>query len=520
MNLINYMIENHSQIISLLIEHIKLTAISVSLAIAIGIPIGIIISYIKKLNKPIMGLANVMQAIPSMALLGFMVPILGIGTVPAITTVVLYSLLPIVKNTYTGIDNINPQTIEAATGIGLTKFQILTKVQIPLALPVIMAGVRISSVTSVGLMTIAAFIGAGGLGFLVFSGIQTVNNYQILSGAIPACILALSVDAFASLIEKLVTPISLQKSDSFKNPKKRNAAKIVVVSVFLVILSAIGGNLLKSRPSSKSITISGKNFTEQNVVACIIADFIEERTDIRVDKKLNLGGTQVCFSALKQGDIDLYVEYTGTAYGDTLKHKPISDVQKVYDTVKKEFKELHNIEVLEQLKFNNTYALAVTKETSEKYNMKSISDLAKVAHTMESGTGFEFLNRGDGLPGLKQKYKFEFKNSLALVGAPKYLALTNKKVDVIDVFATDGLLKKFNLVVLKDNKSFFPPYFAIPIMRSETLKKYPEIREVLKEIGTYLNDDVMAELNYQVDELQKSPEEVAKEFLEKQGLIK
>ncbi|MGL6221248.1 MAG: ABC transporter permease, partial [Lacrimispora sphenoides] len=161
MNFWNYIISNYPQILSLLIEHLKLTAISVGLAILIGVPLGIFISFAAKASKPILAVANVIQAIPSMALLGFMIPLLGIGVIPAIVAVVLYSLLPIIKNTYTGIDNINPQTLEAAKGIGLTPFQVLTKVQIPLALPVIMAGVRIASVTAVGLMTMAAFIGAG-----------------------------------------------------------------------------------------------------------------------------------------------------------------------------------------------------------------------------------------------------------------------------------------------------------------------------------------------------------------------
>ena len=192
--LFKYLLGAKDQIITLLFEHIKLTALSVGIAILIGIPLGILISYIKKINKPVIGIASVIQAIPSMALLGFAIPFLGIGTTPAIVMVILYSLLPIIKNTTTGINNIDQQMLEAARGIGLTKFQILTKVQIPLALPVIMSGIRISAVTAVGLMTMAAFIGGGGLGYLVFSGIRTVNNYQILAGAIPACILALLVD--------------------------------------------------------------------------------------------------------------------------------------------------------------------------------------------------------------------------------------------------------------------------------------------------------------------------------------
>ena len=186
-NFINYMISQKSQIISLLWQHIQLTLIAIIFAIIIGIPLGILVSKNEKIRKYVIGIINIFQAIPSMALLGLLVPILGIGSKPAIVAVVLYSLLPIVKNTSTGILGIDKNIIESATGIGLTSKQILYKIQLPLALPIIMAGIRISAVTAVGLMTLAAFIGAGGLGYLVFSGVQTVNNIMILAGAIPAC---------------------------------------------------------------------------------------------------------------------------------------------------------------------------------------------------------------------------------------------------------------------------------------------------------------------------------------------
>ena len=194
MDIFSYMMQNSGQVLDLLLEHIRLTAVAVGLAILVGVPLGILISYVKSLNKPILGITNLIQAVPSMALLGFAIPLLGIGTIPAVGVVFLYSLLPIVKNTYIGISQIKPEMIEAAKGIGMTRAQILRRVQIPLTLPVLMAGVRISAVTAVGLMTIAAFIGAGGLGFLVFSGISSVNNGMIMAGAVPACILALVLD--------------------------------------------------------------------------------------------------------------------------------------------------------------------------------------------------------------------------------------------------------------------------------------------------------------------------------------
>lgn len=515
MEFIDYIIENKDQIISLCIEHIELTALALIIAIIIGVPIGILISYKRKLNKPVLGITSVTQAIPSMALLGFMIPFLGIGTAPAIVVVVLYSLLPIIKNTYTGIANISPATVEAATGIGLTKAQILTKIQIPEALPIIMAGVRISSVSAVGLMTMAAFIGGGGLGYLIFSGIRTVNNYQILAGAIPACILALLVDYFFGAIEKLVTPISLQNETKRKEKQKkeRRKNKIIVIITILIIGLLFLQEIDFSKKSDNVIRVGSKDFTEQEILCYMTSHAIENNTDIDVENECNLGGAQVVFSALTNDNIDLYIDYAGTDYTDILKHKPISDVDKVYKTIKKEMKEKYDIEVLNQMAFNNTYALAVTKETAQKYNLATISDLTRVSNDLIIAPTLEFINREDGLPGLEKEYGLSFKDTIGIDGSPRYTALQNNNAQVIDAFTTDGLLKKFNLVVLEDDKNFFPPYYAIPLVRSDTLKEYPEIEKVLNALGPYLTDEVMQDLNYQVDELGKSPEKVATDFL-------
>ncbi|AWK52104.1 ABC transporter permease [Clostridium beijerinckii] len=519
----NYLYGAKDQIVILLFEHIKLTALSVGIAILIGIPLGILISYIKKLNTPVLGIASVIQAIPSMALLGFAIPFLGIGTTPAIVMVVLYSLLPIIKNTTTGINSINAQTLESARGIGLTKFQVLTKVQIPLALPVIMSGIRISAVTAVGLMTMAAFIGGGGLGYLVFSGIRTVNTNQILGGAIPSCILALLVDFLFGVVEKLVTPISLQKSNNKSSASKIKTRKIqkgiLAVTACVIVAIFMFTGLSKRITNEKTITIASKDFTEQEILGNILSELIELKTDISVNRKFALGGTQVIFSALKSGDVDMYVSYSGTAYGDVLKYPPISDVEEVYNTVKKDYKDKFNVEVLKQMNFNNTYTLAVTKETAEKYNLKTISDVAKVSNGLTATTTLEFLNREDGLIGLSKKYNLNFKDKIGIDGTPRYSALMNKESDIIDAFSTDGLLKKYDLTVLKDDKHFFPPYYAIPIVRSEILEKYPEIKPLVEEVGDLINDDVMSELNYEVDELKKDPKDVAIEFLTKEGLL-
>ena len=306
-------------------------------------PLGIFITNHKKLAKAVIGFANLVQAIPSLALLGFLIPLTGIGSTPAIIMVVLYSMLPIIKNTYTGITNINPDIMEAAKGIGMTRGQALKKVKIPLAIPVIMAGIRISGVTAVGLMTIAAFVGAGGLGYLVFSGIQTVDNNLILFGAIPAAILALVMDWVTGKIELTVAPNGIKRADgtmkvksNSKDRKKKIAISGAVAAAIIITLIATN---LPFNKGGKTTGVGSKNFTEQLILGNVLDILIEDKTDITVETRLNLGGTQIAFEALKAGSIDAYVEYTGTAYVNLLNiNDRETNPDKVYDVVEERFR--------------------------------------------------------------------------------------------------------------------------------------------------------------------------------------
>lgn len=528
-NFINYLITEKAKILSLLAQHVELTIIAILLAIIIGIPLGIFISHYKSIRKYIIGFINIVQAVPSMAFLGLLVPILGIGSTPAIFMVVLYSLLPIVKNTSTGITGIDSGVIESATGIGLTPRQILFKIQLPLALPVIMAGVRISAVSAVGLMTLSAFVGAGGLGYLVFSGVQTVNNTMILAGAIPACILALCVDFIFSKIEKIAVPdgINAHKAKKAKNPNehknlKHKAKKRKVIGVvigLIIIFVGCGRYFFSSFVQKDTIVVGSKDYTEQLILGNIYADLLEEYTDYNIERKMNLG-TAVLWNSMVEKKVDVCADYTGTILVNIMKEEPKGSADEVYNHVKENVAKNYDLKLLDPLGFNNTYTLAMEEDVAQKYNIKTYSDLVKYSDEFVFSPTLAFENREDGLKGITKAYNFEFKDVKSMDGSLRYQALTSGQAQVIDAFSTDGLLEKFKLRVLEDDKNYFPPYYAVPIVNQEILEKYPKIEEILNKLSGKIDEKTMIKLNYKVDELGQSPEKVAHDFLVEENLIK
>ena len=519
----DFVVSRQSQIIDLTLQHIELTVFAVVIAIIVGIPLGILISRVKKLSGPVIGFANLIQAVPSLALLGFLIPLLGIGSTPAILMVFLYSLLPIIKNTYTGLMNINPDVIESSKGMGMTNKQVLKLVQLPLAFPIIMTGIRISAVTAVGLMTIAAFIGAGGLGYMVFSGVQTVDNNMILAGAIPACILALLMDSIIEKIENGVTPPGIRKADGTIKLSKRkkykfNKTQKIIASSLVVILIASGVYMYSKK--SDTIVVGCYNSSEQIILGNMLATLIEKKTNMKVETELNLGGSGLAYTALKNGKIDIYPEYTGMSLVGIMKQAPINDPAKAYKVVSDYYVKNYGITWLKPFGFNDTYTLSVRQDTAKQYNLESISDLAKVGDKLVLGATLEFCNRADGYPGLTKIYNLKFKSFSSIDGGLRYTAIGNKKVDAIDAFSTEGLLKSYKLKVLKDDKHFFPNYDAVPIVNSKTLEKHPELKDIINELGGKITDEKMIDLNYKVDKLGEEPAKVAEDFLRENKLIK
>ncbi|MEG4572213.1 glycine betaine ABC transporter substrate-binding protein [Microcoleus sp. N3A4] len=282
-------------------------------------------------------------------------------------------------------------------------------------------------------------------------------------------------------------------------------------SCWLLCLFAVAGC---TSSSEKRVVVCSKDFTEQVILAEILAQHIEAKTDIKVERELNLGGS-LCHQSLTAGKIDLYVEYTGTGFTNILKQKPISDPKKVLDYLKQEYPKQFKAEWTEPLGFNNSFAIVVRGDDAKKLNLQTLSQLGKAAPKLRAGFGPEFKDREDGFPGLAKTYGIKFaEEPKELLLGLLYQALQQKEVDVIAGNTTDGLIQSLGLVVLKDDKKYFPPYEAVPVVRSQILEKYPELRQVLAELGGKISEEDMRQLNYQVDKKQQEAGQVAREFLQ------
>lgn len=515
MNFLN----QYSDIIVALREHLEITSLAIGASVLLGVPLGILISKKRYLAKPILGIASVFQTVPSLALFGLIIPLLGIGLVPSIAVLFLYCLLPIITNTYIGISEIDENLLEAAKGMGMSKMEMLFKVELPLSVPTIMGGIKISSVTCIGTATIAALIGAGGLGSFIFRGISSGNNTLILKGAIPSAILAIFVNYILGLIERALKP--LQSSHNIDIVHKFK--KLIIgfgISLFIFPLMFSGLKQYNNWKQEKNTIIIGhKNFTEQRVLGEIYSLLIEEYTDYNT-KVLEFGSTQIAFQALNNHEIDIYPEYTGTAYLAILNKSEIFDSVTTYDIVAKGLKELYEVEMLEPLKFNNTYVLVAKPDFLDKYGIKKISDLKKYKETFDLAGPYEFLDRKDGLPGIMVEYDISFKDSKGMEPGLILNAVANNKTEIAVGFGTDGRIKKQGLKIIEDDKSFFPPYNVAPIMKETFKRKFPKSINAIKLLAGKISNEKMQELNLKASESHGDLRIIAKEFLKKEGLIK
>lgn len=293
---------------------------------------------------------------------------------------------------------------------------------------------------------------------------------------------------------------------------------IGVIGVILVVLVTI--IFVGCEKTEKKVVIASKPHTEQYILAEMLTLLVEKHTDITVEKKLGIGGgTANIHPAMIKGEIDIYPEYTGTGWLFVLKENIIANPEDLYNSVKKKYESEYGITWLDLYGFNDTFALVVKKSLAEKYKLETYDDLAKVSDKLIFGAEYDFFEREDGYNGLKKTYGLNFKDTKEMDIGLKYEAIGSDQVDVINAFSTDGLLKQYDLKVLKDNKNFFPAYQATTLVRDETLKKYPELKAVLNMLAGKISDDEMIEMNYAVEKEKKDPAEVAKDFLKEKGLL-
>ena len=493
---------------NLTIEHILISLLAISIASVLGIILGIIISEYRKFSGLILGTVNILYTIPSIALLGFFITITGVGNTTALIALIIYALLPIIRSTYTGIVNINPLIIEASEGMGSTKLQQLFKVKLPLALPVLMSGIRNMVTMTIALAGIASFVGAGGLGVAIYRGITTNNSVMTFLGSLLIAILALIFDFILGLIEKRLT--------NHKRVKYKINPKLIILGLFIVIFGAYFS--LNSK-KDKTINIATKPMTEGYILGQMLTELIEQDTDLKVNITNGVGGgTSNIHPAIVKGEFDLYPEYTGTSWEAVLKKEASYDESK-FDELQKEYKEKYNLEYVNLYGFNNTYGLAVNKDIAEKYNLKTYSDLAAVSNNLIFGAEYDFFEREDGYKELQKVYNMNFKKQIDMDIGLKYQAMKDKKIDVMVIFTTDGQLAISDVVVLEDDKKMYPSYRAGTVVRSEILSEYPELKPVLEKLNNILDDKTMADLNYQVESEGKKPEDVAREYLQEKGLL-
>jgi osmoprotectant transport system permease protein len=508
MAVVQFWLSHRAELGALAAQHVLLVAVSTLAAAAIGIPLGILAARRPRLSAPLVGLANLVQTVPSLAMFGFLLPLPllgGVGPRTAIVVLILYGLLPIVRTTIAGLQGIDAAIREAGVAMGMTPRQLLRQVELPLALPSIVAGIRVAGVVGVGSATIAAAIGAGGLGEYIYRGLSMVDTTVILAGAIPAALLALVVDGGVSWLERRLGARSRARS--------RRGAAIGLVLVLVAV--SVAAAVVVRRPGA-DLVVGSKNFTEQIVLGEILAQAIERETGLSVDRRLNLGGTLICDGALLGGDIDVYVEYTGTALTAIFRQPAATDPQGVLATVRASYARSGRT-VLEPLGFDNTFAILVRGEDARRLGLRTIEDAAREAPRWRAGFGYEFLERPDGYAGLAQTYGLRFREPARVMDLTlSYRALASGQVDLIAGDATAGLIQALDLVQLEDTRRYFPPYDAVPVARAETLLRYPQVRRALEGLAGRITAGKMREMNYAADARREDPAVIARRFLDSQ----
>jgi osmoprotectant transport system permease protein len=505
-NLVDTFVDRFHEWAVALGQHIQLSLVTLLVAIIISIPAAILLSQHKKGASLMLQVTGILQTIPSLALLGLFIPLMGIGTLPALSALVIYAIFPIFQSTLTGLSGIDPSLIEAGEAFGMTKLERLKKFEIALAMPVIMSGIRTSAVITIGTATLAALIGAGGLGSFILLGIDRNNSSLILIGAISSAILAIFFNLLLKFFEKA-------------------KLKTIGISFMLLVIAVVGSftpAIMTQHTEQKTIVIAGKMGPEPEILINMYKLLIESDSKLTVTVKPNFGKTSFLYDALKSGDIDIYPEFTGTITSSLLKPTLSglsNDAVQVYQAARDGILKQDKLVLLPPMAYQNTYAVAVPKQLASTYHLTTISDLKQVQDKIKAGFTIEFNDREDGNKGLKSVYGLTL-TTATMEPALRYQAIKSGSVQVVDAYATDPEITKYDLVVLKDDKHLFPPYQGAPLMKATLLKKYPEIKQILTQLSGKISEEEMSKMNYEVGIEGKSAASVAKTYLEKHQMIK
>jgi osmoprotectant transport system permease protein len=513
---LQFLFENWPELLALTREHLFLVLVSTGLAVGIGLPVGILLTRFERLSGPVLAFANIMQTVPSLALFGLLIPIPlvgGIGARTAVVALALYALLPVIRNTVTGILGIDPKIRESAVAMGMTDWQRLKLIELPLAMPVILTGIRVAVVISIGVATVAAAIGAGGLGMYIFRGLRQNDNNLLVAGALASALLALVCDFALGQFEK-----------SYEIGERRIAFRRGIVALCVaggLAVVVFGGFILNMRShgnsiglevqsiNSQQIVVGSKDFTESIILAEILSQKLEKK-GISVTRQFELGGN-LAHASLLSGQIDVYPEYTGTAYTAILKHSPITDRDRVYNETKAEYAARLSLDVSLQLGFANDFAILVRGEVARSNNLVTISDAVPIAKNWQAGFGQDFMSRSDGYPGFVNAYGFKFaRQPREMDLSLTYRALASGELDIIAGNSTDGLIEVLDLHQLQDDKQYFPPYQAVFISRRAVGRV---LADVFAEMANSISTEDMRRMNYEVDGNKGSPRDVAARWL-------
>ena len=490
-----------------LTAHLQLTLFALLIGTLVSIPAGVLLRRKRWLEQPVLGAASVIQTIPSLALLALMVPALAalglrsIGFLPAFIGLVLYSILPILRNTVAGLNGVDEALVEAARGVGMTPAQRMRRVELPLAMPVILAGVRTSTVWTVGIATLSTPVGAPSLGNYIFSGLQTRNLTAVLVGCVAAAVLALLLDGLVWALGAAVQ----------RRSRGWTRAVLAVIGALYIFTGATVVSALQPT-GTRQIVIGAKTFTEQYILSRILSDQIQDVAHAPTRVVSSLGST-VAFDALRSGEIDTYVDYSGTIW-TTLMHRDTINVTRdqVLQGVRQFLHDEDGIELVGTLGFENAYALAMPDKEAEKLGVKRISDLTPVAPRLSIGGDYEFFGRPEW-KSIESTYGLKFREQRSMDSSLMYQAAANGQVDVISAFSTDGRISAYDLRVLQDDRGAIPPYDAIILAGPRMVREHPDVIAALRQLTGTIDADHMRRMNRAVDENGDTPASVARDFL-------